>query len=203
MVFSHWTRTKAITRTIIMGSTIICRALHTAPREITTQIPIEFCRLVICLVLGVAQCEYTKSDTNVMQVIQIRLRLFLDLMVSSHWQWPRPIPIKNGLQRIVWRCSHCTEIEDNTDSHWVQYTCHQSRSRSQSLPLLVWGNHKTFYFEHHTRSRPLGRCWCEWWNCDSLSMLKPCLHVPSKLPFFVPFQNGFSVFLLCCLHINY
>ena len=46
-----------------MGSTIICRALHTALRQITTQIPIEFCTLVIglriSLVLGVAQCEYT------------------------------------------------------------------------------------------------------------------------------------------------
>ena len=46
-----------------MGSTIICRALHTALRQKTTQIPIEFCTLVIglgiSLVLGVAQCEYT------------------------------------------------------------------------------------------------------------------------------------------------
>ena len=67
MVFSHWatprTRMIAITRMIIMGSTIICRALHIALRQIATQIPIEFCTLVICLriglVLGVAQCEYT------------------------------------------------------------------------------------------------------------------------------------------------
>ena len=53
----------AIMRTIIMGSTIVCRALHTAARQITTGIPIEFCTLVIGLgiglVLGVAQCEYT------------------------------------------------------------------------------------------------------------------------------------------------
>ena len=67
MVFSHWvtTRTRmiAITRMIIMGSTIICRALNTAPRQIPTRIPIEFCTLAIglCigLILGVAQCEYT------------------------------------------------------------------------------------------------------------------------------------------------
>ena len=48
-----------------MGSTIICRTLHTAPRLITTWIPIEFCTLVIGigLVLGVAQCEYTIMPT--------------------------------------------------------------------------------------------------------------------------------------------
>ena len=43
------------------GCTIICRTLHTAPRQITTRIPIEFCTLVISLgislVLGVAQCR--------------------------------------------------------------------------------------------------------------------------------------------------
>ena len=53
----------AIMRMITMGSTIVCRALHTAARQITTQIPIEFCTLIIGLsiglVLGVAQCEYT------------------------------------------------------------------------------------------------------------------------------------------------
>ena len=46
-----------------MGSTIICRALHTALRQITTQITIEFSTVVISLsiglVLGVTQCEYT------------------------------------------------------------------------------------------------------------------------------------------------
>ena len=54
-------------RTITMGSTITCRALHTALRQITTQIPIEFCTLVIGLVLGVTQREYTikyRYDTH-------------------------------------------------------------------------------------------------------------------------------------------
>ena len=57
---------------IIMGSTIICRALHTAPRQITTQTPIEFCTLVIglgiSLVPGVAQCEYTINETCFKQI---------------------------------------------------------------------------------------------------------------------------------------
>ena len=54
----------AITRTIIMGSTIICRAFHTALRQLKPQILIEFCTLVIGLGLipGVAQCEYTFID---------------------------------------------------------------------------------------------------------------------------------------------
>ena len=32
-------------------------------------------------------------------------------MVCWHWQRPRPTPIliKNGLCRIVWRCSHCSQ----------------------------------------------------------------------------------------------
>ena len=54
-----------------MGSTILCRALHIAPRQITTQIPIEFCTVVIGLsiglVLGVAQCEYTITPVLIFQ----------------------------------------------------------------------------------------------------------------------------------------
>ena len=34
---------------------------NTSPRQIKTQILIEFCTLVISLVLSVAQCEYTIS----------------------------------------------------------------------------------------------------------------------------------------------
>ena len=45
------------------GFHLICRALHTAPRQMTTQILIEFCILIIGLgiglILGVVQCEYT------------------------------------------------------------------------------------------------------------------------------------------------
>ena len=48
-------------RTIIMGFTVISRTLHTAPRQMATQIAIEFCILVIGvgigIGLGVAQCE--------------------------------------------------------------------------------------------------------------------------------------------------
>ena len=64
----------------------------------------------------------------------------LDLMALSDWQWPRLRQrlIKNGLYRIVWRCTHCTKTDNNTDSHWVLYTCYRSRSRSWSRPLSVW-----------------------------------------------------------------
>ena len=66
------------------------------------------------------------------------------LMAQSHWQWPRlrQRPIKNGLYRIVWRCTHCTETETETDSHWVLYTCYRSRSR----PLSVWLSHEKWAF---------------------------------------------------------
>ena len=56
------------------------------------------------------------------------------VMALSDWQWPRPI--KNGLYRIMWRCTHCTETDNNTDSH-------RSRSRSRSRPLSVWLSHNT------------------------------------------------------------
>ena len=64
IVFSHSatprTRPRPMLRMIRMGFTVIYRALHTAPREITTQIPIEFYIFVIGLGtdigLGVTQC---------------------------------------------------------------------------------------------------------------------------------------------------
>ena len=31
----------------------------------------------------------------------------------------------------LWRCSHCTETDDNRDSHRVLCTCDRSRSRSR------------------------------------------------------------------------
>ena len=39
-------------------------------------------------------------------------------MVCSYWQWPRPRPrpIKNGLYRILWRYTHCTETETEADA---------------------------------------------------------------------------------------
>ena len=66
---SHCTRQIMMPRTrsrkIRMASTVICRTLYTALRQITTQIPIEFCTLVIgldiSLIIGVAQCEQTIS----------------------------------------------------------------------------------------------------------------------------------------------
>ena len=36
---------------------------------------------------------------------------------------------------LVWRCSYCTEIDDNTDSHWILYTCYRYWTRSRSLAV--------------------------------------------------------------------
>ena len=46
-------------------------------------------------------------------------------MVHLHYpnrylDWERE---KDGLCRIVWSCSHCTEKDVNADSHWVPCTC--------------------------------------------------------------------------------
>ena len=39
-------------------------------------------------------------------------------MVCSHYPTPTPTltPTKNGLYRIVWRCSHCTDTDADTDT---------------------------------------------------------------------------------------
>ena len=40
-----------------LGSMEMCGGVHTAQRQITTQIPIEFCTLVIGLGLGLVHCQ--------------------------------------------------------------------------------------------------------------------------------------------------
>ena len=40
-----------------LGSMELCGGVHTAQRQITTQIPIEFCILVIGLGLGFGHCQ--------------------------------------------------------------------------------------------------------------------------------------------------
>ena len=49
------------------------------------------------------------------------LSAFIALMVCSHCPTPRLIKrvIKNGLYRIVWKCSYCIETGVITDLHWV------------------------------------------------------------------------------------
>ena len=44
-----------------MGCIEMCGSIYTAPRQMTTQIPMEFCVLVlsICLSLSLWQCEWT------------------------------------------------------------------------------------------------------------------------------------------------
>ena len=51
---------------------------------------------------------------------------------------------KNGLCRIVWRCSHCSETDDNTDCRWVLPTYSRYLSRSAYRSLTVWMNHKEY-----------------------------------------------------------
>ena len=40
-------------------------------------------------------------------------------MACLHWLRLRPRPIKNGLKRILWRCSYCKETETDANFHWV------------------------------------------------------------------------------------
>ena len=67
--------------------------------------------------------EWSSSGSNFKDLL---LKIFfikvILLMLCAHWPAPRPIQslIINGLYRIVWRCSYCTETDINTDSHWFQ-----------------------------------------------------------------------------------
>ena len=81
--------------------------------------------------------------------VVVRMRT-LFLMVSSYWQWQRPRQLKNGLYRIVWSCSHCTETRQQRfpfGSYLSCLTCPWSRSR----PLLVWWNYN-IHCTFHVRS---------------------------------------------------
>ena len=40
-------------------------------------------------------------------------------MACLHWLRLRPRPIKNGLKRIVWRCSYCKETDTDANFHVV------------------------------------------------------------------------------------
>ena len=62
-----------------------------------------------------------------------------------------------GFYGIVWRCSHCAETEDNTDSHCVLYTCYRSRFGSRSRPLLVGQHHNSLLTLTGPRPRPRQR----------------------------------------------
>ena len=53
------------------------------------------------------------------------------VMVSLHCLTPRPISFEACVG--LWRCSHCTETEDNTDFHWVLCTCSRYLSRFRSV----------------------------------------------------------------------
>ena len=66
MVNLHWQWPRP--RPMTLGSMGLCKGFHTAQRQITTQIPIEFCILVIrlglCLSLGHCQCKCTINQLN-------------------------------------------------------------------------------------------------------------------------------------------
>ena len=73
---------------------------------------------------------------------------FSVVMVSSHWATPRTRPrlmlwtIRMGFHCNMQNTSHCTETDNNTDSHWVVYTCYRSRYRYQSRCRSVWIDHQ-------------------------------------------------------------
>ena len=51
---------------------------------------------------------------------------------------------KNGFHCNMQYTSHCTETDNNTDSHWVLYTCYRSRYRYRSRCLDHY-----IYFQHY------------------------------------------------------
>ena len=61
------------------------------------------------------------------------------IRVCSQCPTPRPIQTatKNGLHRIVWRCSHCTDTDTDTDYYCNQLNQFLSVSVSESVSVLV------------------------------------------------------------------
>ena len=73
-----------------MGCIGLCEGVHTAQRQITTQIPIEFCILVTGLGLGLGLGHY-QSDRAIRQVgRELRFKS------SSHAQSENPFPLRKG-----------------------------------------------------------------------------------------------------------
>ena len=65
--------------------------------------------------------KYTTSQQLIVQEnFMLQFKVFLT-MVSLHWQGQRQRPIKNGLYRVVWRCSYCSETE--TDENLFLVLC--------------------------------------------------------------------------------
>ena len=61
-------------------------------------------------------------------------------MVCFHYSTPRPRQIKNGLCKIVWRRSYCSQTDNNTDFHWVLCACSRYLSRSHSPAVRIHHN---------------------------------------------------------------
>ena len=74
----------------------------------------DFClKLKVCQIYVEAFCSIDIPTQSRFMEIALKSKI----MVCSHYTISRQE--RNGLYRFVWRCSHCTEREDNTDSHWV------------------------------------------------------------------------------------
>ena len=65
----------------------LCEGIHTAPRRITTLIPMEFCKFVIGLVMGVAQCEQTimPNQRLLSSSISFSTSYIIDVVLLYSW----------------------------------------------------------------------------------------------------------------------
>ena len=81
MVCSHWTTPRMIPRstTIIMGSTVICRALHTAPR------PCRWCHWLLLIISSVLL--YLSFSVSLSVNIPLQRRVCYTIVPSDFDQW--------------------------------------------------------------------------------------------------------------------
>ena len=89
--------------------------------------------LVVC---GTQSC----SNVSLVQIVCADnakywlIKILLSMMVCLYWQIPRRRPIKNGLYRIVWKCSYCSKTETGTKYHSI-HILSVSVSSSVNEPL--------------------------------------------------------------------
>ena len=112
--------------------------VHTDRDQLSTQILMDTRILCRSGLIFIGYC---------IRFIGVVISFCVGLTVCSHCPTPRPIQTdKNGLHRIVWRCSHCTETDIITDSHYImliyRYLC-LSRSLCLTRCQAVSTHHKS------------------------------------------------------------